>query len=508
MPLLRLVLNNILKLHIQVRGSEIEMVKGNNPMIKHFAVWVLSILLIGLTACDQVKRIPEIPMGTGFAAAEICSRRFISNQDLDAIMEEVVNEKVYPLQYFWRVDVDEQDKTVSISAPFFKGINEATVVYREGLGCTATIGTTKEELRSQAFSPLEPTAISDSTYWPEGKAGVDPHLPHLDYDRIHAALKSMFDENDKDNIHTNINTYAALVVYDNKLIAEEYAEGYSKETRFLGWSMTKTVTTMLLGILQGQGRVGLDDTLSSWKNTDKAVITLRNILHMSTGLEWNEGYKGQSSVSLMLYAKGNMAEYVKSLPLAGEPGKIYNYSTGDTQLLADYVTQKSGGTLQSVYNFYQQNLFHKLHVTSALIEHDVSGVFIGGARAFMTARDWARLGLLIYNKGKWHGEQIIPESWIDFMLTPSRAADFYGGQIWLSEKMTRSLGLPPDLFSFKGHLGQYIVVIPSAKLIVVRLGAFAGEVDHQIASLDFYKHVYKIMTALPNTGKPVNKTIL
>ncbi len=476
-------------------------------MIKYYSVWV-SILIIGLTACDQIKRIPEIPMGTGYAASEICSRRFISNQALDTIMEEVVIEKVYPLQFFWRVDIDEQDKTVSVSAPFFKGINEATFIYREGLGCTSAIEITEAKLRSQAFNPLKPTTISEVAYWPEGKAGVDPHIPHLDYDKIHAILKSMFDENDKDNVHTNINTYAALVVYDNKLVAEQYAKGHSKETRFLGHSMTKTLTTMLLGILQGQGKVDLNDTLLSPKNTDKAAITLRNILHMSSGLEWNDGYKGQSSVSLMLYAKGNMAEYVKSQPLVSEPGKVYNYSTGDTQLLADYITEKSGGTLQAAYNFYQQNLFHKIHVTGALLEHDASGVFIGGARAFMTARDWARLGLLLYNKGKWHGEQIIPEIWIDFMLTPSPAADFYGGQIWLSDKKTRRLGFPADLVSFKGHLGQYIVVIPSAKLIVVRLGAFAGEVDKNKAYLDFLAHVYKVMKALPNTDRPINKTAL
>ncbi len=466
---------------------------------KQFVVWGLGVLVIVLASCGVIKQIPDTPLGTGYAASEICSQRFISNQDMDLIMEDAVAEKVQPLHHVWRLDINEQDKTVTISAPFFKGLNKATAVYREGLGCTLAMGLTPEELRAQPFNPATPPVVSKNDYWPDGEAGAYPYIPNMDYDRINDILNSMFEEKYADDASKHINTYVTLLIYNNKLVAERYSKGHSKDTRFVGWSMTKTVTAMLLGILHGQGKVDINDTLEQWRNTDKAAINLKHILHTSTGLEWNERYEARSSLSEMLYSKQNMAEYVRSKPIFQEPGKVLHYSTGNTQLLAEVITQKVGGTLQDVYNFYQKNLFHKINVTSALFEHDASGVFIGCGRAFMTARDWARLGLLLCNKGHHKREQIIPESWVNFMLTPSPNASYYGAQIWLNTSATRNLGVPTDHFSFQGSYGQYIICIPSAKLVVVRLGAWAGGVDEEKAALDLFTHVNEIMAALPKT---------
>ncbi len=470
---------------------------------KTILISLLGILFFGLQGCSVLGRINEIKSGTGHAASEICSRTFVSNQDMDIIMKDVLVEKIHPLQKVMRLDIDHQGKTVSVSAPFFKGMNKKTAVYRECLGCTMAVGVTPEELYNQPFTPLESPILPGNESWPNGKAGIDPKDSTPDYDKIKDIVQFMFAEKNPDDLHSHINTHSVLVIHDGRLVAEKYSDGHSKNTQFVGWSMTKTVTAMLLGILNGQGKADYNDTLDSWKNTEKEAIKLKHIMHNNTGLEWNEAYAGQSDISVLLYNKKNMAEYVRSKPIVQPPGETINYATGNSMLIAELIFQKTGSTLQDVYNFYQKELFHKINVTSALIEHNANGVFIGCARAFMTARDWARLGLLLYNNGNWQGEQIIPESWIDFMRTPSPTAPYYGALTWLNSESTIQNGIPKDHFAFRGTLGQYIVIVPSEKLIVVRLGSFARKVKEPMASLDFFKSVKNIIDALPQTAKRI-----
>ncbi|MGM0564201.1 MAG: serine hydrolase domain-containing protein [Pseudomonadota bacterium] len=464
-----------------------------HPLIK--AATLVGCLLL-LTGCDQLRRIGDLPLGVGHTVHEMCSRVFVSGQDPDLIIEDVLVQKVFPLQWVWNIDIDRNEKTVSVGAPFFNSWNNATAVYREGLGCTLTYGKAPAELRASGVEPVEPGfEVPDDQHWPDGSLGVAPDLSDYDMAAIDGIVDSMFEEFSEDR-YEQINTYAVLVIHDGQLIAERYSPEHSQDNRMLGWSMSKTVTALLLGILEQQGKVALDDEVAL-ESEPASPVTVQHVLNMASGLGFNEDYEGTSDVSLMLYQQPNASAYVKSLPVVHEPGTHFNYSTGDTQLLSDIVQQAAGGTTQAAYEFYQQSLFHKLSIESAEVEHDASGTFIGGARMFMRPRDWAKIGQLMLNEGRWNGEQVVAKEWIDTLLTPSPAADYYGGQIWLYEPETFGEDFPKDAYTLWGVLGQFTVVVPSKDLVVVRMGANGSGLPESVVRPTVFDPALEIINSLP-----------
>jgi len=174
------------------------------------------------------------------------------------------------------------------------------------------------------------------------------------------------------------------------------------------------------------------------------------------------------------------------------PGTHFNYNTGDANLLANIVQNAAGGSLQEAYNFFQTELFHKIDIRSAIIEFDATGQFVGGAYAFMTPRDWARLGQLYLQEGNWKGEQVISSEWVNYVTSPSPVTDEYGGQLWLNSNGIDWPNVPHDAYYFAGHQGQRVVIIPSEKLVIVRTGVTE---DYDYIGLDAI--ISEVIAALP-----------
>ncbi|WP_420589073.1 serine hydrolase domain-containing protein [Bacterioplanoides sp.] len=453
--------------------------------------------LTAMTGCSAIQKVADTNLGTGYTAHELCSRLFISGEDEQVILERVVKPKVFPLQYVWNLDIDKQQKVVSVSAPFFRGLNQATAVYRPHIGCTLLSEKTTEELRTDTLKPVAIRQIEITT--------AKPFQLNSEHNQLTPYFQRFYQE-DSDDPAEQIHTFTTAALLNGELIHEQYAQGHHGEMKMLSWSMAKTITALLIGILIDEGKLSLEQAIANTSD-DKGQIQLQHVLQMSSGLEWREGYKGSSDVSYMLYEHGNTANYVEGRPQQYPPGKHFQYSTGDTQLLAEVIRQTlphtSNRTLdsdqQGLYDFYQQRLFKPLGI-NAVVEHDESGGFIGGARMFMTTHDWLKIGQLILQQGQWtvqgESQQLVSPEWIHWISQPSPAKDYYGGQLWLANMETDIAGIPDDAVFLRGHLGQIVAVIPSRQLVLVRLGAQGNKVTPSAFIERFLQDLAELISAI------------
>ena len=286
-------------------------------------------------------------------------------------------------------------------------------------------------------------------------------------------------------------TRALLVMHGGKIAAERYAEGYDKDTRFVSWSMAKTVTAVMIGMLVADGQLRLDAPAPEprWQRTGdpRADITLRQLLQMRSGLEHTESgdppHESGEVRMLFLDGRDDMADYATAQPLEAEPGSKFEYSSATTVILADIAaraltTSRDPETRRkAVADYLQSRLFGPLGMTSAVPEFDRAGTLIGGSLIHATARDWAKFGEMLRNKGSYRGEQLVPRKWIEQMVAPSPRSPHYGLQTWLNRPLPEGEEhplfpnrAPHSAYAMIGHMGQYVLVSPSQKLTVVRLG--------------------------------------
>lgn len=285
-------------------------------------------------------------------------------------------------------------------------------------------------------------------------------------------------------------TRAVIVMKNGRIVAERYAEGYHENTRFVSWSMAKSVTGVMIGMLVSDGRLRLDETapVPTWQRPGdpRGEITLRQLLQMRSGLRHSEAispvYESDEVRMLFLDGRDDMARYAEDQPLEAEPGRKFEYSSATSVILADLAARVLSpapdpeSRRRAVADYLRTRLFEPTSMKSMLPEFDASGTLVGGSLIHGTARDWARFGEFLRNKGSVKGAQIIPRQWIEFMVTPSPREAQYGAQIWLNRSPTNGDSSlfpdrgPKDLFACIGHLGQYVMVSPSRGLTVVRLG--------------------------------------
>jgi len=418
-----------------------------------------------------------LPIGTGYSAKYVCSQVFLADRDPKVVFENEVK-PTHPLFAPVKIKVDRKKKQVTAAAfGFWKPM---TAVYREGCGCTLVVDTTREQLLNQAEN-IEPRTVKRSSKpWPFGFTVDMSNMPeNVDHVKLNRALDDAFKEPGPDTMR---NTQAIVVVLGNKIIAEQYAKGFDKDTPMLGWSMSKSVINAFTGVLVKKKRLDImaPALVDAWKGkTDpRADITLDMLLRMSSGLEFEEVYGPFKDATYMLYTSNSMADYAKAKPLVFEPNTHWYYSSGTTNIIAQILKIQTGGTPSSTIKFFNKNLFDKIDMHSALIEVDASGAFVGSSYMFATARDWARFGLFIKNGGVWNGEQILPEGWVKYSITPTPEAPLgqYGAQFWLNagarDNPSNRLypGLPRDLAYLGGFNEQIVAIIPSKDMVIVRLG--------------------------------------
>lgn len=285
-------------------------------------------------------------------------------------------------------------------------------------------------------------------------------------------------------------TQALIVMHGGEIVAERYAEGFGQDTRFLGWSMSKTVTAMLIGLLISEGRLRLDESapIPNWQRTGdpRGEITVRQLLQMRSGLRHVEQadppFAADTVQLLFLEGRDDMATQAEAEPLEAEPGRVFKYSTASTIVLSDIVSRVLTDSRDparrhaAVDTFLRDRLLHPLGLKTMTAEYDAAGTMIGGSMIWANARDWARLGEFIRHGGSVKGAQILPRRWIEFMRNPSPRARDYGAHLWLNKPSGGDRDVlfadqgPADAFALVGHLGQYVIVSPRDKLTVVRLG--------------------------------------
>ncbi|MDO9490241.1 MAG: serine hydrolase, partial [Sphingomonadaceae bacterium] len=294
-------------------------------------------------------------------------------------------------------------------------------------------------------------------------------------------------------------TRALIVLQDGVPVIERYATGYAAGNRFISWSMAKSLTATLVGQLVADGRLQLDAPapVPAWQRTPgdpRAKITLRQLLHMSSGLDHTEGgerLQDADTVRILFTDRaGDAAAASVAQPLEAPPGARYEYSTATSVILADIVQRtiapeaRTPPARRAAMRAYMlEHLIRPAGMSSLVCEFDAAGTMLGGSLCHATARDWARFGQMYLDGGRVGGQQVVAPDWIDFVRTPAATDGGYGGHFWLNRArpagsdaaLFPEMG-PDDAYAAIGHLGQYVVVVPSKQLVVVRLGKTQDEV--------------------------------
>lgn len=437
---------------------------------------------------------PILMVGTGYAAKVLCSSAYVSGRPYESIAGEDL--KIPGISRI-KVSLDEKNRAADASV---MGIFKSRAIFRPGLGCTLCVGEANEiELRQQALGFSREDVLESDEIWPDGDAVSGELSAGIKSEQLEAALDKAFAETSKDLRRTR----AVVVVYDGRIVAERYAAGITKDTPLLGWSMTKSVVNALTGILVRQKKLALEQTalMPQWQKEDdpRRKITLDQLLRMSSSLKFTEAYEDMTSdVVTMLLRRYSASDYAAGKSLEADPGAKWQYSSGTSNIIARIVRDESGLSQLEWFGFPRKELFNRIGMKSAVMEPDPSGDFVGSSYMYATARDWARFGLLYLNDGVWQGERILPEGWVKYSVTPTPHTlpdEAYGAHFWLnSPSPNRRLSfLPDDAFMALGHECQAVIMIPSRKALVVRLGLSRGPLFE--APLDF---VEKVLQSLPD----------
>ncbi len=436
------------------------------------------------------------PVMGGMAAKTMCSCVYVTGRTPQSVLQKEL--QVFPGLADVRMELNDQDSSVTGTVLW----KTSKAIFRKGLGCTLLAEADEASVRGQRFKTKRENPIDqDSIPWPSGNGGALESNQNIPVGALNKVVGEAF--KDTDSAHS-VNTHAIVVVYDGKIISEQYAEGFGHNSIFMGWSITKSITNALIGVLVKQGKLKIDQTapIEEWQNDERKNITLNNLLQASSGLDWSESYFNPTAdFHNMFIGSDDKAGYAVKQKLKHNPGSFFQYSSGTTNILSRIIRQTVGDEMY--HRFPYDSFFNKIGMHHALLEPDASGNFVASSYGYASARDFARLGLLYLQDGLWNGQRILPEGWVDYSFTPAPAAKKreYGAQIWLNlgeadnPENSEYPGLPSEAIIFDGFEKNYVVIIPSRDLVVVRLG-----VTHN-RNFSLSKLVTGILALLPEREK-------
>jgi len=416
-------------------------------------VLVLTILYFGFTTY------PKLDLISGFSAKSIASGHFLDNRSKELIEKTDNDIKMIDLA---TNTIDEAGKFAT-SAVY--GLKERKAIYREGLG--ATLINDDFDISKPYLVPKRTRLINNLAFPYGNKEPKDIVFTNIDYSKLKKAIDNAFDQSGGKLKRTR----AVVVLYKNKLIAEKYETGFTKDSRILGWSMTKSITSSAFGVLAKQGKIDIykPAPIAEWQNDERKKITINDLLHMNSGLEWEENYSTICDATKMLFQAEDMGKVQLDKPAQFKPNTHWNYSSGTTNLLS-LILKRQFKTQQEYLDFWYSALIDKIGMNSMIVEQDMSGTFVGSSYAWATPRDWSKFGLLYLNKGNWNGEQILDESWVKYTATPTNTSEGrYGAHFWLN-KGGKFPDVPRDMFYCSGYQGQMVAIIPSLDMVIVRMG--------------------------------------
>ncbi|WP_298155230.1 serine hydrolase [Flavobacterium sp.] len=422
--------------------------------IKYFALALLAAVII-IFAVNY----PKLDLISGFSAKSIASGHFLDGRQQQLIES---GDNDIDMVRLAKNEIDEQGNFATAS---FYGLKKRKAIYREGLGVT---------LINDDFDATKPYDVPKRHFakntlpFPYGNnEPKDTVFNNIDYKKLNQAVASAFDKNSEKIKRSR----SVLVIYKDHIVAEKYVTGFNKDSKILGWSMTKSITATMFGVLQKQGKMDINKPapIADWQRDKRAKITINDLLHMNSGLEWEENYEKICDATTMLFQAEDMGKVQLEKPAIFEPNAHWNYSSGTTNLLSR-ILRNQFKTHQEYLDFWYSAFIDKIGMNSMIVESDMAGNFVGSSYGWATTRDWAKFGLLYLHKGNWNGEQLFDESWAKYVATPTHGSNNrYGAHFWLNAG-GKYPDAPKDLYSCNGFQGQMIFIIPSKDLVIVRMG--------------------------------------
>jgi CubicO group peptidase (beta-lactamase class C family) len=412
--------------------------------------------MFGMSATDLKA---NMDVGTGMGAKLACSGRYITGLDKQQIAEDLTS--YTPATETLTLIYDDANQQVE--ANLF-GMSSTVARYREGIGCSLERGDTSV-LDTLVAPQLAPTHGP----WPQGEE-VATIIPQL---------QTRIDEIVSRDNAAGLHTRGFLVVHDGAVVAESYAPGFTAATPLLGWSMAKSLTSIMLGHLELLGKLSVDENalFERWNKDDRRGITLENMLRMSSGLDFSEVYAPGSDATHMLFTARSASGVAMASDLVYTPGSHFSYSSGTTNLLVRLLTERLGGP-QAALDFLYNEIFAPLSMRHSVFEPDPSGLIVGSSYIYASTRDWARLGLLMLEGGTLNGKRLLSQDWITRAQEPNTSNNDkrYGYHFWLNSGSgeLRWASLPADAYAMSGNRAQIVMVVPSRRAVIVRLGWTSG----------------------------------
>lgn len=403
-------------------------------------------------------------VASGLMAHNVCSATFISGLDPQSTADELVKPMLPGfVGSLLRYHVDRTRKAVEASVA---GLAPSRAAFTEGFGCRLVT-----DSRDRLLLPAVPREASP----PDSFAPATPVA--TEDPAINAALSREFTEQPSQRPRF---VKAIVIAKDGRVVAERYAAGFSLETPLLSYSVAKSFTNALLGILVRQGRLSIDQHIGApeWQRSGdpRAALTIDDLLRMESGIDAPETGTGFDPVSQMLYGKDDMAAFAAKFPLKEPPRTAWEYTSADTILIDRLLGATVGGGAPGMRAFADEELYAPLHMDRVTMEFDAAGTFVGSAHVYATARDYARLGQLFLNDGVGpDGRRILPEHWVDYSRRSTLGSP-YGAGFWTNDGPSApaarrvASGFPKDGFFASGDRGQRIYIVPSEHLIVARFG--------------------------------------
>lgn len=430
-------------------------------------------LLLLIIAIVVYINYPKLNIISGYASKYMASSVLISERSDSSI---IANDLNIPLVKLATTHFNTSKGEASSSV---YGLMNRKTINRQGLGAVLTNSSHPED---EIYIQPARTKSKIAKPYPYGHLKPrDTIFPEVDYNLLQKAVAIAFENNETQKTRT------LLVLYKGHLLTEHYIDGFTKDTPILGWSMTKSVLATCFGVLEYKGKLVMDWSapIAEWKNDERKEITLNHLLRMQSGLEWDEDYTTISDATKMLFLEDDMTKSQRIKKTIAKPTEIWNYSSGTTNLLSG-ILQQQFRSKQEYLDFPYAEFIDKIGAHSMLLEADLKGNYVGSSYGWANTRDWARIGQLYLNKGNWNDEQLFNESWVNYITTPTKFSNGrYGAHFWLNANGFYP-DAPKDLYSMNGFQGQYVFIIPSKDIVIVRTGLAEHptfDANHFLASL-------------------------
>ncbi|WP_157729990.1 serine hydrolase domain-containing protein [Bacterioplanes sanyensis] len=425
-------------------------------VLKHLLLFVLALAMV---AAPLIYLSLGRTVVAGYAAKTLCSGLWVSGLPQDWLQQQAIAPALEPLSAWIDYQVDESARQVRASVLGYQ--RQARFI--QGRGCTLLTG-------DSASLAIEPTVLVGKAQRPLWR-----HEPHPTPAWLDALLDQAFAEPDDERRQT----LAIAIAHQGNLLVERYRAPVQPTTPLLGWSMNKSLLASWVGVQAHRGEIHPDTPANTRFAQLPPELTLRQLLQMTSGLEFREWYQPGDDVTNMLYHQGDMAAFVASRPLRHRSGYHWAYSSGDSNLAMAILQQSMREPLDA---WLQRHVWQPLGIVGAVMERDVSGTLVASSYGYMTARQWLRVGQWWLDG--WHQRASnLPDHWMQQATTASASNpdQHYGMGFWLNgikaDGNRRFNQLPAEVFWARGHDGQYVMVLPQHELVIARFGLTPGKND-------------------------------